>query len=416
MVIIHKIRSTATAALLIGMCVAVSNLISASSSESLFADDIVLQAHKQASEAKSMTWKVTYYQHFVTKDGKKHKWGRIANSSQNWSYRPPGLYRAESRDNDDKLAFLSIEDVVSRAKLDVNPRDKSATLNFVAQPNQSPSGPLAKALDVMQNASLMSLGKKYIADREASGYRFTFFSASHNLNWSYELWIDLKSKRLVRWQIPGGDLMNAADIIELDQDSMFAKSIEIDGATFERPTGLSSVGHAFHDIKFDVELDDAIFSLKPPEGYALRTPKAPEIKEQDVIEFLGIVAEYFGKKFPDQMPHFNHGPVEYDRFERIERDVVMKKKGMTPGEINMVEAMHKWWSTGIPGPGPLHIFIQQHIVGGSWKYLGKGVKLGDKSQIVCWYQLKGAAKYRVVFGDLSVKDVAAEDLPLPVGP
>jgi hypothetical protein len=33
---------------------------------------------------------------------------------------------------------------------------------------------------------------------------------------------------------------------------------------------------------------------------------------------------------------------------------------------------------------------------------------------VCWYKLKGAKTYRVVYGDLSVKDVAAEDLPLPV--
>jgi len=54
-------------------------------------------------------------------------------------------------------------------------------------------------------------------------------------------------------------------------------------------------------------------------------------------------------------------------------------------------------------------------VKGSFHYLGKGVKLGDKGRIVCWYKLKGAnAKTRrVVYGDLSVKDVASEDLPLP---
>ena len=37
---------------------------------------------------------------------------------------------------------------------------------------------------------------------------------------------------------------------------------------------------------------------------------------------------------------------------------------------------------------------------------------------MCWYRLKDANDpnaYRVVFGDLSVKDVAARDLPLPVG-
>ena len=46
-------------------------------------------------------------------------------------------------------------------------------------------------------------------------------------------------------------------------------------------------------------------------------------------------------------------------------------------------------------------------------------ELGDKDRIVCWYKLKAAkdqGTYRVVYGDLSVKDVAAKDLPLPVQP
>jgi len=50
----------------------------------------------------------------------------------------------------------------------------------------------------------------------------------------------------------------------------------------------------------------------------------------------------------------------------------------------------------------------------SFRYLGKGVKLGDGERIVCFYKLKGAAKHRAVFGDLTVKDVDAKDLPLPV--
>ena len=59
------------------------------------------------------------------------------------------------------------------------------------------------------------------------------------------------------------------------------------------------------------------------------------------------------------------------------------------------------------------------VVKDSFRYLGKGVKLGDKDRIVCWYKLKDAKDpntYRVVYGDLSVKDVAAKDLPLPVEP
>ena len=46
--------------------------------------------------------------------------------------------------------------------------------------------------------------------------------------------------------------------------------------------------------------------------------------------------------------------------------------------------------------------------------MGKGVKLGDNSRVVCWYRPKGSMTYRVVYGDLSIKDVATKDLPLPV--
>ena len=41
------------------------------------------------------------------------------------------------------------------------------------------------------------------------------------------------------------------------------------------------------------------------------------------------------------------------------------------------------------------------------------------NRIVCWYRLKDAKDpsiYRVIYGNLSVKDVAAKDLPLPVDP
>ncbi len=70
-------------------------------------------------------------------------------------------------------------------------------------------------------------------------------------------------------------------------------------------------------------------------------------------------------------------------------------------------------------PGATFFRVTHDFVEDSFRYLGKGVKLGEKDRIVCWYKLKDAKDantYRVVYGDLSVKDVAAKDLPLPVEP
>jgi hypothetical protein len=65
---------------------------------------------------------------------------------------------------------------------------------------------------------------------------------------------------------------------------------------------------------------------------------------------------------------------------------------------------------------PIGQFVQDSVVEGSFRYLGKGVKLGDVDRIVCWYRLKGADTYRVVYGDLRAKDISPEALPLPDQP
>jgi hypothetical protein len=46
-----------------------------------------------------------------------------------------------------------------------------------------------------------------------------------------------------------------------------------------------------------------------------------------------------------------------------------------------------------------------------WKYAGKGVKLGDAQTPVFWYVPKDSKQGRVVYGDLSARDVPVDQLP-----
>ncbi|HUU23109.1 MAG TPA: hypothetical protein VM389_11310 [Phycisphaerae bacterium] len=46
-----------------------------------------------------------------------------------------------------------------------------------------------------------------------------------------------------------------------------------------------------------------------------------------------------------------------------------------------------------------------------WKYVGGGVKLGDGSSPVMWWRPKDAETCRVLYGDLTFKDVAPDNLP-----
>jgi hypothetical protein len=47
-------------------------------------------------------------------------------------------------------------------------------------------------------------------------------------------------------------------------------------------------------------------------------------------------------------------------------------------------------------------------------YVGASVKFGDATRPVCWYKPIDAETYRVVYGDLSIRTVRAEDLPKQV--
>ncbi len=48
---------------------------------------------------------------------------------------------------------------------------------------------------------------------------------------------------------------------------------------------------------------------------------------------------------------------------------------------------------------------------GEARYAGKNVELGDAETAIFWYRPKDSETYKVIYGDLSIEDVAEEDLP-----
>jgi hypothetical protein len=45
-----------------------------------------------------------------------------------------------------------------------------------------------------------------------------------------------------------------------------------------------------------------------------------------------------------------------------------------------------------------------------WHYAGKGVKLGSANRLIFWWKPDGAKNYRVIYGDLKIRDVNPEEL------
>jgi len=151
-------------------------------------------------------------------------------------------------------------------------------------------------------------------------------------------------------------------------------------------------------FEFDTAVDESLMSMDVPEGY---TQQKNEISlgnasEADFIESLRIWAEIIGDgAFPaaigteatmQQMPTL---------VQKVAAMQVSEEQGTKIG-MSFAKGM---------------LFHQILESQGQWKYAGAGVKLGDASKAIFWYQPQGSATYRVIYGDLSVKDVAPEDLP-----
>jgi hypothetical protein len=153
----------------------------------------------------------------------------------------------------------------------------------------------------------------------------------------------------------------------------------------------------FKNIKFNVPMDESLFSMDVPDGYHLQQFKIDmsEVTEEDFVEGLRILAELFDGEFPD-------GIVVEDYIKQLkEISGKLKERGLSneeETELGMKLSRHM-------------LFIQFFKGQGQWHYKGSDVKLGDAETAIFWYQPAGAETYRVIYGDLSVKDVSAENLP-----
>ena len=152
------------------------------------------------------------------------------------------------------------------------------------------------------------------------------------------------------------------------------------------------------NFELDTIVDDALVSMNKPDGYKLQETQIElgEATEQDFVESLRIWAEIVRDgTFPDAvgsentmkaMPVLVQKLTQMDVTEEAATDLAMKfARGM--------------------------LFHQMVSGRGEWHYAGAGVKLGDAATAIFWYQPSGSDTYRVIYGDLSVKDAAEEDLP-----
>ncbi len=356
------------------------------------------QVLEQIEKAKTITWKCTQYWYKPKGNGT----GAWEKRERLDAYKAPGVYREVRLDEKGQIDYVRITDEINKKELRLYPKSKKAELEEIAIQTHDPHGPFSNAEEELRKGKLQWVEKRKTSTGEVNIFRNSekWDGWAWDRRFSHDLWIDPATKQLIRHQVPG------ADIYDPENDPNHNNPI---GEKWPNGSPICSIDH---DIVFDAKLDDSLFSFTPPEGYTLDVKHRNYVTEQEMIEYLGIMAGVNDGTFPDDAWN---GGVGQDRLREMSRK---PQADRTSAEQKYMESFERSIKSNL-NHGPLIHFIKDKAIDQSFRYLGKGVRLGDKDAVICWYKLKDAKDqktYRVVYGDLSVKDVAPEDLPLPVEP
>ena len=165
---------------------------------------------------------------------------------------------------------------------------------------------------------------------------------------------------------------------------------------------MGPVTYTITDIVFDVELEESLFSQEIPAEYTVHTIQldASEPTEKDLINLFRVWTEYMDGDLPSA---FERNVItEFIQYQRKK----MRENGQEPSEKDVMELQKIIQKINRGG-----MFVQALPAVSDWHYAGKGVKLGDANTAIFWYCPQGSKNYRVIYGDLSIKEVAPENLP-----
>jgi outer membrane lipoprotein-sorting protein len=241
-----------------------------------------------------------------------------------------------------------------------------------------------------------SLGKTHIDGTLAVGFR------TQNNMADVTLWADPQTARLVR--------------VEFD--------------------GLGGGGRGvMSNFRYDIELDPSLFSLEPPPGYAVKTQTVTKPVEEDLINVLRFVAEHNNGTFPDSIGASDKSLMLAIQAEAKSQSERLLKAPEVQRRIKKLEAQYgedkdgfrkSWMKEWMEMAGPItQEHVQKYIRGVMFyatlqpendsHYTGKDVKLGTPNRAIFWYKPTSAERYRVVYADLSIKEMAAENVQQLLG-
>ena len=277
------------------------------------------------------------------------------------AFKKPGLMRLTMPGG-----YVSVMDAVQSKGLSIIPdRKQFVEIDMSNLPDDMGHNQLS-AIERMR--SLPETADEALGEREIDGRTVKGFRVSE-MGMSLAVWIDPDTRELVEIET---EMVNAPEI-----------------------------SGTITDIRFDVELPDELFSLEPPEGYTRLKLEvdASAANENDLIEFFRLWSSWtISNTFP---PTLN--PAELPKVA-----MEMAKAGEFGPDKPEPDDARLGYTTTVTRA---MMFVMTLPADSNSQYVGENVQYGDADAPIFWYKPDGSETYRVVYGDLNVKEVAAEDLP-----
>jgi len=347
-------------------------------------------------EPKTLSWTTTYYSRVTSADGKR-TW--IKPERRLHSYRHSGHYRETMLDAAGQPYAVEITDVHAARTLVLNVKEKKAVLKAPTQ-HYDARGPFAWVGEAIRDRmvaktlpvkSVSMQGKKEIDKIQANVVRAMIDEGNAQGLMRRDFLFDESTRRLVGIWLPNSKSFDIETAVDRNTPAEEKWSSEM------------PVGYWEHEIVLDPSLDAKEFSLDTPAGYVLEQGVKATVTEAEMVTYLSAAVRFNDRIFPDS-PYTAFDSAKFNTAcQRPEAD-------QSPAEKEMIVQHDKFLSREIYR-SPVQQFVDDHTLPGSFHYVGAGVKSGDAKQIVCWFIPKNAAKPRAVFADLSIRDVAASELP-----
>jgi outer membrane lipoprotein-sorting protein len=279
-----------------------------------------------------------------------------------WAYKEPGFLRTATADG-----FVSIFDSIKGTGISILPPEKKymeMKLTNILEYSANDPFIIIENLRTLPSRADEELGEKEIDGQAAKGFRVTKNDATTTV------WISADTDELVR--------------VEME---------------FANNPVMNTV---MSDFQMNVPLDDSLFSLEPPAGYEKLPFKTQAdvstVTEQDLVEFFEIWVKYWSNDgtFPPRISGPEFAKVIY----ALAEGKLANSQEAQPQRVNNISSMYRGG-----------MFVGMLPAESNWRYAGNGVKIGDAAKVIFWYKPKDSQTWRVIYGDLSVKDVNEEDLP-----